>query len=584
MDKVKNLTPFLSVSPQISEADVGILAAQGFKAVINNRPDGESPDQPAGAVIEAASRRLGLEYRHIPVVSGRVTDDDAAAFAEALSEIKGPALAFCRTGTRCVTLWALSEAHHLDPDAILKTAAMAGYDLSGLKPRLDVRWRTSELAAEPSEVLPEAGGTALDVLVVGGGAAGASVSASLLRRRPGLLIAIIEPRDKHYYQPGWTLVAGGAFDRSKTERPMGSCIPKGVRWIHAAAAAFEPERNVVVLEDGERIAYRTLIVCPGLQLNWNAIEGLGETLGKNHVTSNYLFDMAPYTYQLVQSMREGRALFTQPPMPIKCAGAPQKAMYLSCDHWRRQGVLNDIQVEFNTAGAVLFGVPEFVPPLMKYVERYGARLSFNTNLKAVDGPARKAWFEVKHPDGRAETVEKPFDMMHVVPPQSAPDFVRQSPLASADGWVEVDPETLRHVRYGNVFSLGDVCSAPNAKTAAAVRKQAPVVAENVLAALDGKGPRTIYDGYGSCPLIVERGKVVLAEFGYGGKLLPTFPFDPRVPRRSAWIFKQKLLPYIYWDLMMKGREWLAAPQRLAHEPTAHEAEAAWDFDTKTKRA
>jgi sulfide:quinone oxidoreductase len=283
-------------------------------------------------------------------------------------------------------------------------------------------------------------------------------------------------------------------------------------------------------------------------------------------------------------MREGRALFTQPPMPIKCAGAPQKAMYLSCDHWRRQGVLNDIQVEFNTAGAVLFGVPEFVPPLMTYVERYGTRLSFNTNLKAVEGPARKAWFEVRHPDGRAETVEKSFDMMHVVPPQSAPDFVRQSPLAGADSWVEVDPETLRHVRYGNVFSLGDVCSAPNAKTAAAVRKQAPVVAENVLAALDGKGPQAIYDGYGSCPLIVEHGKVVLAEFGYGGKLLPTFPFDPRVPRRSAWIFKQKLLPYIYWDLMMKGREWLAAPQRLAHEPTAHEAEAAWDFDIKTKRA
>ncbi len=585
MDKVKNLTPFLSVSPQIGEADVGVLAAQGFKAVINNRPDGESSDQPDGAVIEAASRRLGLEYRHLPVVSGRVSDDDVTAFAEALSEIRGPALAYCRTGTRCVTLWALSEAHHLDSEAILKTAAMAGYDLSGLKPRLHVRWRTSGLAAEPSQmVFPDAGGTMLDVLVVGGGAAGASVSASLLRRRPGLSIAIIEPRDRHYYQPGWTLVAGGVFDRSKTERPMESCIPKGARWIHAAAAAFEPERNVIVLEDGERIAYRTLIVCPGLQLNWNAIEGLTETLGKNHVTSNYLFDMAPYTYQLVQSMREGRALFTQPPMPIKCAGAPQKAMYLSCDSWRRQGVLKDIQVEFNTAGAVLFGVPEFVPPLMKYVERYGAQLSFNTNLKAVDGPARKAWFEVRHPDGRAETVEKTFDMMHVVPPQSAPDFVRQSPLASTDGWVEVNPETLRHVRYGNVFSLGDVCSAPNAKTAAAVRKQAPVVAENVLAALDGKGPRTIYDGYGSCPLIVERGKVVLAEFGYGGKLLPTFPFDPRVPRRSGWIFKQKLLPYIYWDLMMKGHEWLATPQRLAHEPTAHEADAACDFNTKTKRA
>ena len=168
------------------------------------------------------------------------------------------------------------------------------------------------------------------------------------------------------------------------------------------------------------------------------------------------------------------------------------------------------------------------------------------------------------------TVEKDFDMIHVVPPQTAPDFVRKSALADAAGWVEVSPETLQHPRYGNVFGVGDACSAPNAKTAAAVRKQAPVVAENVLALLDGKELRAIYDGYGSCPLTVERGKVILAEFGYGGKLLPTFPLEPTTPRRSAWLLKARILPHLYWDVMLKGREWLCAPNLLPHQPTAHD--------------
>ena len=182
------------------------------------------------------------------------------------------------------------------------------------------------------------------------------------------------------------------------------------------------------------------------------------------------------------------------------------------------------------------------------------------------GQREKLGFRLRLDDGAIETVEKTFDMIHVVPPQSAPDFVRESPLASAEGWVEVDPETLRHKRYSNIFSLGDVCSAPNAKTAAAVRKQAPVVAENVVAALDGGELRAIYNGYGSCPIIVERGKVILAEFGYGGKLLPTFPLDPLKPRKSFWLLKQKVIPYVYWDLMLKGREWLTTTRLRADRP------------------
>ena len=246
-------------------------------------------------------------------------------------------------------------------------------------------------------------------------------------------------------------------------------------------------------------------------------------------------------------------------MPIKCAGAPQKAMYLSCDHWQRNGVLDKVDVEFDNAGAVLFGVAAYVPPLMKYVERYRIDLAFNSKLKAVDGPARQAWFDEKGADGVVHRVSKPFDFLHVVPPQRAPDFVRASPLANADGWIDVDQATLRHMRFENIFSVGDVCSAPNAKTVAAVRKQVVVVAENLLAQRAGKPFVLKYDGYGSCPLTVERGKIVLAEFGYGGKLLPSFPLDSTVPRRSAWLLKTKVLPIVYWECLLKGREWLARP-------------------------
>jgi sulfide:quinone oxidoreductase len=576
--KIDKLTPFLSVSPQIAEADLGALAAQGFRAVISNRPDSEAEDQPTSAALGAAAQRVGLDYRHVPVVSGRITDGDVAAFAQALDELKGPVLAFCRTGTRSTTLWALAEARHLDPEAILATAAGAGYDLAALKPRLDVRWRTTELAASPGRVVEFAPAEIHDVVIVGGGAAGLATASSLLRRRPSLRIAVIEPRERHYYQPGWTLVGGGVFDRALTERSMAAVMPKGVRWIRGAVVAFEPERNRVVLEDGARIAYRTLVAAPGIELHWAGIEGLQETLGRNGVTSNYLFEMAPYTWELVQTLNDGRALFTQPPMPIKCAGAPQKAMYLACDAWSRRGVLQDVVVEFHTATPALFGVKEFVRPLMAYVEKYGVALNVTSNLKAVDGPGRKAWFEVKRADGTSETVERAFDMIHVCPPQRAPSLVRDSALADAAGWIEVSPETLRHPRYGNVFGLGDACSAPNAKTAAAARKQAPVVAMNVLAVLDGKGPRALYDGYGSCPLTVERGKILLAEFGYGGKLLPTFPLiDATTPSRLAWLLKEKMLPAIYWELMLKGREWLAKPTVLPHEPGAHEAQAACDY-------
>jgi len=395
-----------------------------------------------------------------------------------------------------------------------------------------------------------------DIVVIGGGSAGIGLLASLLKRDPQLNIILIEPNDFHCYQPAWTLVGGGAYDLQKTRRPLADVLPNGVTWIQAAVSQVLPDEQQLVLDNDQRVSWNHLIVCPGLRLAWEKIEGLPETLGRHGVTSNYSYPHAAYTWQLVQQLKGGKALFTQPAMPIKCAGAPQKALYLSCDHWLKQGTLQNIDVEFNLAGAALFGVPTFVPPLMKYVEKYNARLAFNANLVKVDGPARTAWFEVKDAEGNVTVEEKTFDMLHVVPPQVAPDFIRQSPLADAGGWCEVDPHSLQHLRYPHIFGLGDVCGTSNAKTAAAVRKQIVVVAENLLALRKQAPLRLKYDGYGSCPLTVEKGKVVLAEFGYGGKLLPTFPLDPTQARRSMWFLKATLLPWFYWNGMLKGREWL----------------------------
>lgn len=396
-----------------------------------------------------------------------------------------------------------------------------------------------------------------DIVVIGGGAAGIGVTASLLRRRPGLRIAIVEPAERHFYQPAWTLVGGGAFDIDDTVRPMSSVMPDNAHWLRASASAIEPERHVVRLDDGRAVGYRRLIVCPGLRLAWEKIEGLEETLGKNGVTSNYRFDLAPYTWKLVSELKRGKAIFTQPAMPIKCAGAPQKALYLSCDHWLRTSVLEQIDVEFNLAGEALFGVAAFVPSLMKYIERYHASLAFGSNLVSVDGARKVASFSVKSAAGGVARIDKPFDMLHVVPPQLPPAVVSESVLADKAGWCEVDHATLVHPRYPDVFALGDACSAPSAKTAAAVRKQIVVVAENLLAAIDAQPLPARYDGYGACPLTVEKGKVVLAEFGYGGRLLPTFPLDPTVPRALMWHLKARLLPWLYWNGLLKGHEWLA---------------------------
>ena len=552
---IKHITARLSVTPQVMLSDIPDVAAAGYRAIICNRPDGEGADQPTFAEIEQAAKAAGLEAHYLPVVPGQVSDADAQAFGQAIDTLPGPVLAYCRTGTRSATLWSLSRAKTRSVADILSATQKAGYDMAGVVRRIVNGGKTPTAQSD----------AAYDIVIVGAGAGGIAAAASLRARKPDLSIALIDPADVHYYQPGWTMVGGGIFDPQTTAKTMASLIPHGVTWIKGAVAAFEPKDNAVILDGCKVVSYKRLIVAPGLKLDWDRIEGLTETLGRNGVTSNYRFDLAPYTWQLVQQTKKGRAIFSQPPMPIKCAGAPQKAMYLSGDHWFRTGALNNIDIQFMNAGGVLFGVKEYVPALTNYIEKYGATLNFFHNLVAIDGAAKTATFEVSKPDTEKTTTTVDFDMIHVVPPQVAPDFIRVSPLADAAGWVDVDQATLRHKTYDNIWSLGDVMNAPNAKTAAAARVQAPVVAENICADIDGKSPVAQYNGYGSCPLTVERGKIVLAEFGYGGKLLPSFPkwiLNGQKPTRAAWMLKETALPPIYWKAMLRGREWMAKPEKL----------------------
>lgn len=290
-----------------------------------------------------------------------------------------------------------------------------------------------------------------------------------------------------------------------------------------------------------------------MQLDWGKIEGLLDTLGKNQVCSNYSPDTVEYTWECIQKLESGTALFTQPPMPIKCAGAPQKIMYLAADRFRKKGILDKFAIEFCNAGPALFGVPFFAKALSKVVADYGITTSFNHNLVAIDGPAKTAIFEVTDSNGNKERVSKTFDMIHVTPPQSAPDFIKQSPLANAAGWVDINDKTLQHNKYPTIFGLGDAGSTSNAKTAAAVRKQVPVVVDNILALINGKTVAEGYDGYGSCPLTTSLSTVMLAEFAYAGKVTPSFPWlDPRANRRIWWWGKTTGFPWLYWHIMIKG--------------------------------
>ena len=393
------------------------------------------------------------------------------------------------------------------------------------------------------------------VLIVGGGTAGITVAARMLRK--GYTdVAVIEPSDKHYYQPLWTLVGGGQATALSTERPEASVMPRDATWIRNAVNAFDPDNNTVTCTHGATYAYDVLVVCPGIQLDWNHTEGLEETLGHDGVSSNYRFDLAPRTWNFIRNMSSGTAVFTAPSGAIKCAGAPQKIAYLAADYWRKQGVLKDIDVHLVMPGPRPFGIPAIADSLDKVIADYGIHLHSSSELKGVDAGARKVAVASVGDGGDAGSdIMLPYDMLHVVPQQSAPDWIKSSALSTGDapGYVDIDKHTMQHVRYPNVFSLGDAGSSPNSKTGAAIRKQAPVVVDTIDAFLNNRPLRAQYHGYASCPLVTSSHAMLLAEFDYSMQMTPSIPLlDPAKPHRAYWYLKKYGLPSMYWNLMLKG--------------------------------
>ena len=393
------------------------------------------------------------------------------------------------------------------------------------------------------------------IIIVGGGNAGLSVAAQLLKKVSSLQISIIDPSSKHYYQPAWTLVGAGIFDINKTVRNEADYIPKGTTWIKDAVVSFLPDENKVVCSSGKSYEYDAMIVCPGIQLDWGKIKGFKETLGKNEVSCNYSFDMAPYTWELIKNFKGGTAIFTNPVSPVKCGGAPHKIMYLACDYWRKQGILDKCNVHYLSGASVIFGIKEYADTLSEVVKKDNIKAHFGVNVVEIDGNIKTVFYEEKNPEGIPVKKEMKFDICHAVPPQSAPDFIKNSPLSDPKnpyGYVEVNKSTLQHSRYDNIFALGDCTNAPCSKTGAAIRKQAPVVVQNVLAVLANRPLTGEYTGYSACPIPTQYGKLMLAEFDYSNKPTMTFPFDQAKPRWSMWILKTKILPWLYWNKILKG--------------------------------
>ena len=391
------------------------------------------------------------------------------------------------------------------------------------------------------------------VVVAGGGTAGLAVASQLLNKPNAPEVAIIDPSEKHYYQPLWTLVGAGVFPKEETERNQGDYIPAGATWVKERIKGFDPENNGVQLENGETVTYDYLVVALGIQIDWAKTPGLEAALAdpNSGVSSNYSYNTVEQTFKNIKGLKKGTALFTHPATPIKCGGAPIKITYLASDYWRKHGVANNIDTKFIKGGPGIFAVKKYADALTKVADRYGVDRVWKTDLKEIHPDKKQAVFT--HMETGEETTMS-YDMMHVTPKMSAPDIIKNSALAADTGWVEVNKETTQHTRFSNVFSLGDCSNLPTSKTGAAIRKQAPVTVSNLMAAINGSGTGKKYDGYTSCPLVTGYGKLILAEFDYAKEPMESFPFNQAEERYSMYALKAYGLPRMYWHGMLKGRE------------------------------
>ena len=391
------------------------------------------------------------------------------------------------------------------------------------------------------------------ILIVGGGSAGITSRCPAGPRgrarhrhrgavQPALLPALVHRGGRRAGAAVRDRPAGG--QRHAEGHPVD---PRGSGGRH-------PGEQAVTTGSGRVLRYDYLVMAPGIQLDFDKVPGLTEALGRNGVSSNYRYDLTPRTWEFIRDLRGGTALFTMPAGPIKCAGAPQKIAYLAADWWRSQGVLSKTRVILVLPTAAMFSQPDWAKVLEGVAAGYGIEVRRESQLTDVDGDSRRAVI-LDTKAGTKETID--YDLLHAAPPQSAPDWVKSSPLAdpaSPFGYVNVDKQTLQSPEWPNVFSLGDASNLPTSKTGAAVRKQAPVVVANLLAEMRGQLPAARYDGYTSCPLVTARNRMLLAEFDYDLKPRPSFPLiNTMKPRYDMWLLKRYGLPAMYWHLMLRGR-------------------------------
>uniref|UniRef100_U5ER07 Sulfide:quinone oxidoreductase, mitochondrial n=1 Tax=Corethrella appendiculata TaxID=1370023 RepID=U5ER07_9DIPT len=391
------------------------------------------------------------------------------------------------------------------------------------------------------------------LLVVGGGAGGCAVAAKASNKLGEGKVIILEPADNHYYQPMFTMIGGGMKKLNESYRPMKLVLPALAKWLKDSAAKFEPENNCVYTKAGDKIEYEFLLIAVGLQLNYEKIPGLVEALSipNGSVCSNYSPKYVERTYDALKAFKSGNLIFTFPNSPVKCPGAPQKILYIAEHYLRKSGKRKNANVVYNTSLAVLFGVKHYADALWKVVEKRGIKVNLRTNLIEVLPGKNQAVFE--NLDKPEEKTTMDYNFLHVTPPMSSPNCLNEcKSLVTDTGFVNVDKDTLQHVKFENVFAIGDCSASPNSKTAASVAAQSQIVYQNMFAVMNGKKPYRVYDGYASCPLVTGYHSCILAEFDYNLKPLETFPIDQSKERISMFYMKKDIMPPLYWHLLLNG--------------------------------
>ncbi|KAF5297900.1 hypothetical protein FQA39_LY11885 [Lamprigera yunnana] len=392
------------------------------------------------------------------------------------------------------------------------------------------------------------------LLVVGGGSGGCAMAAKFARSMTKKDLIIVEPSDIHYYQPMFTLIGGGIKKLTDSGKATKSVLPSNATWLKDRVVEFFPEKNQVITLQGDTINYDFMLIAVGLQLNYEKIPGLIEALNipNTGVCSNYSPKYVNRTYEVLQKFESGNAIFTFPNTPIKCPGAPQKICYITEDYLRRHGKRDKTNIIYNTSLPVIFGVKKYADALWKLVEKRNIKVNLRTNLIEVKPKDKVAVFQsLDIPDKKSE-VE--FSMLHVTPPMSAPDVLSKcTELVNATGFVNVNKDTLQHVKYPNVFAIGDCSGTPNSKTAASVAAQTNVVYENMKAYMANRSLNAVYNGYASCPLVTGYGKCILAEFDYDLNPLETFPISQDKEMWVMYSMKKDFMPPLYWHLMLNGR-------------------------------